>query len=194
LCVSVGMAFARAWRRSAAARLSPPAARAGASGFPPEWREPRGVLPAWRRRRAMSKPETPNRTPREPKRLGAFARLTRRPDYQRVARGRRWPSEAFTLQAQERDKTSPTAEPRIGFTATRKIGGAVERNRIRRRLKEAVRLTKALEARDDHDYVLVARRAALRKPFDLLCDELRRAFAAAHAGKRQAPSDRERSR
>jgi ribonuclease P protein component len=142
----------------------------------------------------MSSSDSSDQTTHGPKRLGAFARLMRRPDYQRVARGRRWQSEAFTLQAQRRDEASHVAEPRIGFTATRKIGGAVERNRIRRRLKEAVRLTKSLEARVDHDYVLVARRAALRRQFDLLCDELRRAFAAVHAGKRQAPSDRERSR
>jgi ribonuclease P protein component len=142
----------------------------------------------------MSSSNTSDQMTCGPKRLGAFARLTRRPDYQRVGRGRRWQSQAFTLQTQRREDASPAAEPRIGFTATRKIGGAVERNRIRRRLKEAVRLMKTLEARDDHDYVLIARRIALRQRFDLLCDELRRAFAAVHAGKRQAPSDRERSR
>jgi ribonuclease P protein component len=142
----------------------------------------------------MSGPDTPDPAPPEPKRLGAFVRLTRRPDYQRVARGRRWQGQAFTLQALRREDAVSRAEPRIGFTATRKIGGAVERNRIRRRLKEAVRLTKTLEPRDDHDYVLVARAAALRQRFDLLCDELRRAFAAVHAGKRKASSDRERSR
>jgi ribonuclease P protein component len=142
----------------------------------------------------MSRPDTSVETPCEPKRLGVFVRLTHRPDYQRVARGRRWQSEAFTLQAQRREEVSYASEPRIGFTATRKIGGAVERNRIRRRLKEAVRLTKSLEARSDHDYVLIARSAALLQRFDLLCDELRRAFAAVHGGKRQALSDRERSR
>lgn len=61
------------------------------------------------------------------------------------------------------------AQPaRFGFTVTKKIGNAVVRNRIRRRLKEAVRLHGALAARPGTDYVLVGRRAALDQPFDEL--------------------------
>jgi ribonuclease P protein component len=54
---------------------------------------------------------------------------------------------------------------------TKKLGGAVVRNRIRRRLKEAVRLSAPPEARPDFDYVLIARDGALKCHFtDLRCD------------------------
>ena len=61
---------------------------------------------------------------------------------------------------------------RFGFTVTLKVGNAVERNRIRRRLKEAVRLIGHDHALDGYDYVLVARRKALNLPFAVLTSEL----------------------
>ena len=69
--------------------------------------------------------------------------------------------------------------PRFGFTVSKKTAvKAVERNRIRRRLREAVRLAGAENARLGHDYVLVGRRGALTEPFtDLtsaLADAMRR--------------------
>ena len=71
-----------------------------------------------------------------------ISRLKRRADFQRAARGRRARMEAFALQANRRAARPPTiAAPRVGFTVTKKFGGAVVRNRIRRRLKEAVRLS-----------------------------------------------------
>jgi ribonuclease P protein component len=122
-----------------------------------------------------------------------FGRLKKRAEFQRVARGFRWQSEDFVLQAALRGEP-PTLGPRIGFTVTRKTGGAVERNRIRRRLKEALRGTEKLAVKPDHDYVLVARRGALVRPFDALRAELNRAFAAMHVKSPRAPSDRDRSR
>ena len=52
-------------------------------------------------------------------------------------------------------------EPRFGFTITQQVGKAVERNRIRRRLKAAVRDVGPDHARREFDYVLIARRPAL---------------------------------
>jgi ribonuclease P protein component len=121
-----------------------------------------------------------------------FSRLKKRAEFQRVARGVRWQSEGFALQAAKRDATSFTG-PRIGFTATRKTGDAVERNRLRRRLKEALRLAEKLDARPDHDYVLIARRGALSRPFELLRADLNRAFAAIHVRGARASSNRDRS-
>jgi ribonuclease P protein component len=70
--------------------------------------------------------------------------------------------------------------PRIGFTVTRQSGGAVQRNRIRRRLKEALRLLHPLPARPGHDYVIFARPEALCMRFQALQAELVRAFKKAH--------------
>ncbi|HLW93059.1 MAG TPA: ribonuclease P protein component [Roseiarcus sp.] len=118
-------------------------------------------------------------------------RLTRRADFQRAARGARWRGKAFTLQARRREEGDEALGPRVGFTATRKIGGAVERNRIRRRLKEAMRRAGNLEAKADHDYVLVAQRETLTRRFVALCADLTEAFAAVHAKSSKRSSDRE---
>ena len=108
----------------------------------------------------------------------AIGRLTRRAEFQRVSRGRRRPCEAFTLQAAQRPAEDSAVGPRVGFTVTKKVGNAVVRNRIRRRLKEALAASLPLEARDDCDYVLMARREALARPFAALTDDLRKAFRA----------------
>jgi ribonuclease P protein component len=72
---------------------------------------------------------------------------------------------------------------------TKSVGGAVERNRVRRRLKEALRAAAPLEAEGDHDYVLMARREALGRRFAALVDDVRTAFRAA---RRRGAEDRGR--
>lgn len=97
-------------------------------------------------------------------------RLTKRSEYLEVARGARTPRRGFLLQSRPR-AGSDTEEARFGFTVTKKIGNAVVRNRIRRRLKEAVRTAGAREARPGTDYVLVGRPPAFDQPFaDLVAD------------------------
>jgi len=86
--------------------------------------------------------------------------------------------------------TVPGGAPRIrvGFTASRKIGNAVARNRARRRLKAAAKALLPLYGQPGNDYVLVARRETLTRTFDgLLCD-LKSALVAAHTrlGRSQA--------
>ena len=65
---------------------------------------------------------------------------------------------------------------RVGFTASRRIGTAVERNRVRRRLKEVVRLSAATGLSRGHDYVLIGRRAALSLPFEQMTQDFERAL------------------
>jgi ribonuclease P protein component len=69
----------------------------------------------------------------------------------------------------------------VGFTASRKVGGAVMRNRAKRRLRAAAAATLPLLAREGHDYVLVARTATLSRPFAELTRDLEKALLAAHA-------------
>ncbi len=66
------------------------------------------------------------------------------------------------------------AGPRVGFTVTRKSGNAVQRNRIRRRLKEAVRNDAAGDMAAGNDYVIVGREDILTVPFETLKSELSR--------------------
>lgn len=132
-----------------------------------------------------------------------ISRLKRRADFQRAARGRRARTDAFTLQASRRaaapDQAPDGLGARVGFTVTKKLGGAVIRNRIRRRLKEALRLSPDLEMRPDHDYVLMAQREALGRRFDLLQADLRRAFSLVHSsspqsGRARQSKDRDKRR
>jgi len=74
-----------------------------------------------------------------------------------------------------------TGALRVGFTASRKIGGAVERNRARRRLRAAAQAVLPLYGLAGNDYVLVARRETLTRPFEDLIADLKSALAAAHA-------------
>ena len=113
-----------------------------------------------------------------------MGRLTKRAEFQRVSRGRRVSAETFTLQSRRREalERETAGRPRVGLTVTKSVGGAVERNRVRRRLKEALRAAAPLEAESDHDYVLMARREALGRRFAALVDDVRRAFRAARRG------------
>jgi ribonuclease P protein component len=61
---------------------------------------------------------------------------------------------------------------RVGFTVSRKVGSAVERNRVRRRLREVARIVIPDQARPDLDYVLVGRQAALKRDFAALRQDL----------------------
>ncbi len=76
------------------------------------------------------------------------------------------------------DKEKPDALPRIGFTVTKKVGNAAVRNRVRRRLKEAVRQNAAADMRPGHDYVMVGRREVLQAGWPMLCAEIKRRVKA----------------
>jgi len=88
---------------------------------------------------------------------------------------------AFVLQGRERADEGP---PRVGFTVSKKVGNAVERNRVRRRLRETVRLSDAERFRAGNDYVLVGRRAALELSFARLAEDLASALNRIHARRR----------
>jgi len=90
-------------------------------------------------------------------------RLKQRADFLAAAAGAKAPAAAFILQARERGDAAPS---RFGFTVSKKVGNAVERNRARRRLREIVRRSAALPQATGHDYVLIGRAAALKLPFD----------------------------
>jgi ribonuclease P protein component len=107
-------------------------------------------------------------------------RLRQRADFLRAAGGVKVPAAGFVLQALKRSDPGP---PRVGYTVSKKVGSAVERNRVRRRLKEAVRLSAAAGMAAGHDYVLVGRRAALDLGFERITEDLNRALQRLHAAK-----------
>jgi ribonuclease P protein component len=102
-------------------------------------------------------------------------RLKRRREFLAVAGTRcRWAAPAFVLQAGPR---AAAEEIGIGFTASRRIGNAVARNRARRRLRAAARALLPGAARPGYDYVIVARPAILTCSFEALLTDLANAFA-----------------
>jgi len=106
-------------------------------------------------------------------------RLKIRADFLRAAKGIRRVEGAITLE------TCPTPEPltctvRVGFTASKKVGNAVIRNRAKRRLRAAASQLLPLLGRDGHDYVLVARGTTVARPFPALLSDITTALKAAH--------------
>lgn len=95
-------------------------------------------------------------------------RLKQRADFLAAASGLKAATAAFVLQARKRSDDGPV---RVGFTVSKKVGGAVERNRVRRRLRAIVRLCAAGSLRTGHDYVLIGRRAALSRPFERMTED-----------------------
>jgi ribonuclease P protein component len=101
----------------------------------------------------------------------APARLLKRAEFLAVRRGERRRGRFFLVEALDR---GDNGAPRVGYTVTRKVGNAVVRNRVRRRLKEAVRVHAAADMAPGHDYVIVGREDALAAPFAQLKAELAR--------------------
>ncbi len=100
--------------------------------------------------------------------------MSKRPEFLAARKGRRLNGPYFFVETRDRGDGSA---PRFGLTVTKKVGNAVERNRIKRRLREAIRLKAAADMADGIDYVVVARREVLDLPFAALSDELSRRIA-----------------
>lgn len=141
--------------------------------------------------------------------------IKRRADFLRVRGGARWGTPGFLMEAKRRASGAPVSdEPadraprataleftdrhpaRFGFTVTKKLGPAVVRNRIRRRLRELLRQGASAHGLPGCDYVIVARDAALRRPHDAMRHDLVAALAQVNRRLTSPPEtgDRPRSR
>jgi len=107
-------------------------------------------------------------------------RLKKRRDFVAAAKGPKAARRAFVLETRHRDDDGAA---RLGFTVSKRAAKkAVERNRIRRRLKEAVRLVARGRVRSGCDYVVVGRRGALTESFAALEADLAAALAEVPRG------------
>jgi ribonuclease P protein component len=131
--------------------------------------------------------------------MARVSTLKNRRDFLRLRSGRKWVTPAFVLQGAPRPAEADgetVSGARFGFTVSgravaqdgakgRRRGGAVRRNRARRRLREAVRLVAPKKAREDFDYVVIGRAAALDREFSDLLKDLHTAFDRVHASERR---------
>ena len=123
-------------------------------------------------------------------------RLKKRSDFLKAAKAAKWATRGLVLQARARcDKDAP----RVGFTVTKRVGNAVVRNRVKRRLREAARLTLGDTAREGYDYVVIGRRDTLDRSFGALREDLAAALAKVHTSSQarlsgQAPDRGRQSR
>ncbi|GAA0870475.1 hypothetical protein GCM10009116_23110 [Brevundimonas basaltis] len=101
-------------------------------------------------------------------------RLTSRPQFLAAAKGVSEARGAVVVQRLDRKDDDPTV--RLGFTATRKVGGAVVRNRAKRRLREAARALAPQLAQPGSDYVFIARMGTAERPWDRLLDDVKSAL------------------
>jgi ribonuclease P protein component len=135
--------------------------------------------------------------PKKAARFPRTARLLRHADFERVYKqGRRHFSASMTVFYWSRPETdaTPAGTPapqglRVGFTVGRALGGAVQRNRMKRRLREAVRMTPP-PAGVAADVVINPKRSLLATDFAAVRNEVSRAFAVIEQKLSHTPSEK----
>lgn len=108
--------------------------------------------------------------------------MTRRADFLAANRGLRAPMPGFVLLVHDRRDGDPT--PRLGITVTKKIGGAVIRNRMKRRFRALAAAALPEGGIAGADHVLIGRAGGVERDYALLAAQLDKALsrlAARHA-------------
>jgi ribonuclease P protein component len=103
--------------------------------------------------------------------------LVRRADFLAANNGRRVPMPGFVLLVRPRGDGDPAIG--IGYTVTKKIGGAVVRNRMKRRFRALVQDILPTSGLSGADHVLIGRAGGVERDFTMLGQELRKALAKA---------------
>ncbi len=103
-------------------------------------------------------------------------RLKRRAEFLWVREGLTERRRTLVVQARRRLDAGDQAPAGAGFTATRKVGGSVQRNRAKRRLREAARIVMPNQAQPGCDYVFIARAATLSCGWERLLDDMESAL------------------
>jgi ribonuclease P protein component len=128
----------------------------------------------------MTRPTAPDDAP------PTIERMQVRAEFLAAARGAVCARGAVVVQALDRSAERVTI--RAGFTATRKIGGAVVRNRAKRRLREAARAHLPALGQRGFDYVFIARGGTAARPWARLLDDVKSALISLAANQVPAAS------
>ncbi len=106
-------------------------------------------------------------------------RLKKRSEFVRVAKGVSAARPGVVVQA--RTNPNPSQTWRLGFTASKKVGKAVDRNHAKRRLREAARHVLPHCARPGVDYVFIARAQTRHRSWSALLDDVKEALITVHS-------------
>ena len=113
--------------------------------------------------------------------------LRTRADFQRLTRSRRkHATRGLVLQVAHQPAGRDTTQPRIGFTASKKVGNAIARNRAKRRLRALAREVLQPQVQPSLDYVLVGRHTTVTRPWSKLVQDLETAIERTQADQRQS--------
>lgn len=124
----------------------------------------------------------------EAERRGQLGRMKKRREFLAAARkGRKAVTPGLVLQALHRQDAAAGGTPRIGLTASRKVGNAVIRNRARRRLRAAAWEILTDRGQSGMDYVLIARGETPERPYQALLQDLRKALDKVEAQEKRKP-------
>jgi ribonuclease P protein component len=118
---------------------------------------------------------TPGPRPQQAQRVNPLAVIKKRSDFLAANAGRRAATPGFVLLVRDRKDGDP--QKRVGFTVTRKVGNAVTRNRMKRRLRALAREIVSEHGLAGSDHVMIGRTAGIERNYALLRDELIRALA-----------------
>jgi ribonuclease P protein component len=111
--------------------------------------------------------QPPGARPQEAQRL---VTIRKRADFLAANRGRRTSTPGFVLLVRDRKDSDPAI--RVGFTVTKKIGGAVVRNRMKRRFRALAREIMPVKGMPGSDHVMIGRAAGIERDYGLLKSEL----------------------
>jgi ribonuclease P protein component len=117
--------------------------------------------------RTQGAERAPRARPQEAQRLTT---IKKRSDFLAANAGRRAATPGFVLLVRDRDDSDPAI--RVGFTVTRKIGGAVVRNRMKRRFRALAREIVAAKGFPGSDHVIIGRARGIERDYTLLRSEL----------------------
>jgi ribonuclease P protein component len=109
----------------------------------------------------------PRPRPQETQRL---ITLRKRADFVAANGGKRAATPGFVLLVRDRQDSDPTQ--RVGFTVTKKIGGAVVRNRMKRRFRALAREIVPMQGFSGSDHVMIGRSSGIERDFALLRSDL----------------------
>lgn len=109
--------------------------------------------------------------------------LKKRSDFLRLRSGKRISTKSIVVEAKAIEGLNERPGPSVGYTVTKKVGNAIVRNRIKRRLRACVSQVFPDKSKSNYDYVIIGKKAALTRNFTSILKDLEQALDQLHSNK-----------